>query len=141
MPLDLSSEYRLIVREILRHHAPDREIWAFGSRVRGTARTVSDLNLCILGDESLGFEPLARLRDEFSTSALPFLVDVVEWASTAAAFRRVIEKEKVVVQSVTTEVEFDTSILKEMCGFVMDCPPLTPAPSARSRFDPFSLKK
>lgn len=37
-PLDLTPEQWRIVREILRRHVPDRAVWAFGSRVKGTAR-------------------------------------------------------------------------------------------------------
>ena len=98
MPLDLRPDHLATVREILRHHAPGREVWAFGSRVRGTARAASDLDLCIRGDAPFGFERLGRLRDAFSASALPFRVDVMEWASTAESFRKVIEGNRVVVQ-------------------------------------------
>ena len=98
MPLDLRPDYLAIVQEILRRHVPDREVWAFGSRVRGTARDASDLDLCIRGDESMGFERLGRLRDAFSASVLPFRVDVVDWATTAETFRGIIEKGRVVVK-------------------------------------------
>ena len=103
MPLDLrpDSDYLAIVQEILRRHVPDREVWAFGSRVRGTARDASDLDLCIRGDESMGFERLGRLRDAFSASVLPFRVDVVDWATTAEGFRGIVERDRVVVQSVS----------------------------------------
>jgi len=33
----------------------------------------------------------------FQESALPFKVDVVDWASTAEGFRRIIEAERVVL--------------------------------------------
>ncbi|NNJ84274.1 MAG: nucleotidyltransferase domain-containing protein [Gammaproteobacteria bacterium] len=98
MPLDVRQDHLVIIREILRRHVPDRAVWAFGSRVRGTARTASDLDLCIGGDKPMGFERLARLRDAFSASVLPFRVDVVAWASTGESFRRVIERERVVVR-------------------------------------------
>ncbi len=100
MPLDLQPDYLAIVQEILRHHVPGREVWAFGSRVRGTARNASDLDLCIRGDESMGFERLGRLRDAFSASVLPFRVDVVDWATTAEGFRGIIERDRVVVHPV-----------------------------------------
>ena len=103
MPVDLRPDHLATVREILRRHVPDRGVWAFGSRIRGTAHIASDLDLCIRGDEPLGFERLGRLRDAFSASTLPFRVDVVEWASTAASFKKVIEKGRVVVQQVGWE--------------------------------------
>ena len=103
MPVDLRPDHLATVREILRRHVPDRGVWAFGSRIRGTAHIASDLDLCIRGDDPLGFERLGRLRDAFSASALPFRVDVVDWASTAESFRKVIEKERVVVQKMAVE--------------------------------------
>nr|VFJ44200.1 MAG: type I restriction enzyme, S subunit [Candidatus Kentron sp. FW]VFJ58221.1 MAG: type I restriction enzyme, S subunit [Candidatus Kentron sp. FW] len=99
MPLDLRPDHLAIVREILHRHAPDREVWALGSRVRGTARAASDLDLCIGGNQSMGFERLGRLRDAFSASALPFRVDVVEWAGTGEFFRKVVKRDGVVVKS------------------------------------------
>ncbi|MDP3031871.1 MAG: hypothetical protein Q8N33_07320 [Rhodocyclaceae bacterium] len=42
----------------------------------------------------------ANLSDDFSASALPWKVDVVDWATTRASFRKIIEQDKVVVQSV-----------------------------------------
>ncbi|MBF0108508.1 MAG: nucleotidyltransferase domain-containing protein [Magnetococcales bacterium] len=110
MPLDLRSDHLAIVQDILRHHAPDREVWAFGSRVRGTARAASDLDLCIRGDEPIGFERLGRLRDAFSVSVLPFKVDMVDWATTSEGFRRIIEMNRVVVQY--SESGFRASILE-----------------------------
>jgi predicted nucleotidyltransferase len=98
MPLDLRPDYLAIVQQILLRHVPDREVWAFGSRVKGTARDASDLDLCIRGDASMGFEQLGRLRDAFSTSVLPFRVDVVDWATTTEGFRGIIEQDRVTVQ-------------------------------------------
>ncbi|MBF0155544.1 MAG: restriction endonuclease subunit S [Magnetococcales bacterium] len=98
MPLDLRSDHLAIIQEILQRHAPDQEVWAFGSRVQGTARAASDLDLCIRGDEPIGFERLARLRDAFSASPLPFRVDMVDWATTADGFRGIIERNRVAVQ-------------------------------------------
>ncbi|MEO5344841.1 MAG: nucleotidyltransferase domain-containing protein [Magnetococcus sp. YQC-9] len=98
MPLDLHAGHLGIVREILQRYAPHLEVWAFGSRVRGMAHPSSDLDLCILNKEPLAFNRLSQLRDAFSISTLPFRVDVVDWATTSESFRRIIEREKVVVQ-------------------------------------------
>jgi type I restriction enzyme S subunit len=88
-----------LVLEILGRRVPGREVWAFGSRVRGTFRATSDLDLAILGDEPLSFELLAALRDDFSESNIPYKVDVVDWAATTPEFRGLIEAEYSVVQA------------------------------------------
>ncbi|MEO5363639.1 MAG: nucleotidyltransferase domain-containing protein [Magnetococcus sp. DMHC-8] len=98
MPLDLRPDQLAIIQEILQCHAPNWDVWAFGSRVQGTARLVSDLDLCLRGNKAMGFERLARLRNAFSASPLPFRVDVVDWATTAEGFRGIIERDRVVVQ-------------------------------------------
>ncbi|MGN7610538.1 nucleotidyltransferase family protein [Magnetococcales bacterium HHB-1] len=96
-PIDIRPDHWEIVRSILKEHIPDREVWAFGSRAKWIARKYSDLDLCILGKESLDLERQACLEEAFSESDLPFKVDVVDWASTAESFRKIIEKERVIL--------------------------------------------
>ncbi|MBF0612488.1 MAG: nucleotidyltransferase domain-containing protein, partial [Magnetococcales bacterium] len=40
--LDIRPDHLKMVQEILKKHLPDQEVWAFGSRVKGTAREYSD---------------------------------------------------------------------------------------------------
>lgn len=95
--IDLTPAQRGIVLDILSRLAPGREVWAFGSRARGTAKPYSDLDLAVLGPAPLTLSELAALAEAFQESALPFKVDVVDWASTAEGFRRIIEVERVVL--------------------------------------------
>jgi len=76
------------------------EVWAFGSRAKRTAKTYSDLDIVLITREPLSLEQLASVTDAFDSSDLPMRVDVVDWASTSGDFRRIIERDKVVVQSV-----------------------------------------
>jgi type I restriction enzyme S subunit len=87
-----------IVRGLIERHVPSREIWAFGSRVIGTAKPFSDLDLAILGSQPLTLSTLADLADDFSESDLPFKVDIVDWATTGESFRKVIEAGRVILQ-------------------------------------------
>jgi len=98
MPLDVRPDHLAIVRAILQKRVPDREVWAFGSRITGKAGGTSDLDLCVIGDTPLPFETSALLRHDFSESDIPYSVDVVDWATTSESFRRIIEQDKVVVQ-------------------------------------------
>jgi type I restriction enzyme S subunit len=97
-PIDIRPEHWRIVRDILQRHLPGVEVWAFGSRAKGTARKYSDLDLVVLTDRPLPLDLGARLREAFSESDLPYRVDVIDWASTDEAFRRIIKRERVVVQ-------------------------------------------
>ena len=97
-PIDLRPRDLDCTLRILARHVPDREVWAFGSRVSGTAKEFSDLDLAILGDDSLSAVVLADLRDAFRESDLPFKVDVIDWAGTRDHFRQIIEREHVVIR-------------------------------------------
>jgi predicted nucleotidyltransferase len=78
------------VLDMLSRHVPDREVRVMGSRASGRAKPFSDLDLVVMGDEPLSLRVLGQLRDEFDESNLPFAVDIIEWASSSEAFRRVI---------------------------------------------------
>lgn len=97
-PVDIAPEHLAIVLDILRKHVPGREVWAFGSRARQAAKRYSDLDLAIVSAEPLALLVSARLADDFSDSDLPWRVDVLDWATTSAAFREIVERDKVVLQ-------------------------------------------
>jgi len=88
--IDVRPHEWAIVQTILQKHVPDREVWAFGSRAKWTAKEYSDLDLAILGDQPLGLAVSAALTDDFTESDLPWKVDVVDWATTSESFRQII---------------------------------------------------
>lgn len=98
LPIDAKSGDLDAVLAILRRYVPNREVWAFGSRVTGAAKNFSDLDLVCVGDEPLPSVAMADLNDAFSESDLPFKVDVVDWATTTPSFRKIIETNHVVLQ-------------------------------------------
>ncbi len=89
--LDLALAHLDEVRRILQLHVPGRTVRAFGSRVQGTAKPFSDLDLAVIGDTPLDFRTLAALKDAFAESNLPFRVDVLDWAASSEAFKVIIE--------------------------------------------------
>ena len=91
-----ADEYREIAR-LLQHHLPDTEVWAYGSRVKGTARPASDLDLVTFASAGQN-EAVSRLREAFDESPLPFRVDLFVWDSVPKEFRKNIEEARVVVQ-------------------------------------------
>lgn len=98
-PIQLHPRDWEIVRSILARHVPQYEVWAFGSRAKGTAKPYSDLDLAIICDVPLSLTLTAALADDFAESDLTIKVDVVDWATTSEAFRKIIEADKVVIQS------------------------------------------
>lgn len=96
--IDLSSHDLNVVCEILKNHASDYAVWAFGSRVKGNAKKYSDLDLAIMTQQPLSFSKMAIIKEAFDESDLPIRVDVVDWAATSEAFQKIIEQDKVVIQ-------------------------------------------
>ena len=97
--LNLEKRHLNIVQQILQSRLPDEQVWAFGSRTTSTAKPYSDLDLAIINSRPTALELLASLSEDFSNSDLPFRVDVVDWATTSEAFRSIIQKHKVVIQT------------------------------------------
>jgi len=95
--LSLTPEQLAEVRAILITHIPDRDVYAFGSRVEGNEGKHSDLDLAIEGSVSLDLRVRARLREAFEESSLPFRVDLIELCAVDASFRRLVEERKVLI--------------------------------------------
>ncbi|MHC1788783.1 nucleotidyltransferase family protein [Solidesulfovibrio sp.] len=89
--IDLPGQHLAVVRRILAEHVPEAVALAYGSRVRGTARPVSDLDIALRAAGPLPVSRLEALRDAFAASDLPFLVDVVDYNAVSAAFRQRID--------------------------------------------------
>ena len=96
-PIDIAPADLETIRCILREYAPGLEVRAFGSRVSWTARETSDLDVALLTEEPLSIARMTNLKAAFTKSYLPFRVDIVDWASTSENFRKVIEREHVVL--------------------------------------------
>ncbi|MCF8164950.1 MAG: nucleotidyltransferase domain-containing protein [Sulfuritalea sp.] len=96
--IDISPENWQIVRDILQRYVPDREVWAFGSRAKWTAKEFSDLDLAIIGDTPLSIALTADMKEAFQESALPFKIDIVDWANITPSFRQVIQAAKIQIQ-------------------------------------------
>ena len=97
--LDLSPAALATVRVILSRHIPEREVWAFGSRVTGTAKPYSDLDLAILGEEAMPTRTYNLLIEAFQESDLPFRVELLEWATCSTSFRERIQQNYEVIQA------------------------------------------
>ena len=90
--LDLPAKYRREVERILGMVVPDVAVWAYGSRVIGTAYQASDLDLVL---RAPGFAPVPAARmgaliAAFRESNVPIIVDVHDWALVSESFQRPI---------------------------------------------------
>jgi len=91
--IDVSPEHLDTIKEILRKRVPGCDVRAFGSRVSGSSRSYSDLDLAVAGPEKLDRDTIRLLKEDFENSNLPFRVDVLDWHQIDESFRVIIEKE------------------------------------------------
>ena len=97
--LDMTPEQKATLQTLLRRFLPGVMVWAYGSRIKGTARPYSDLDLVVFTTSAQ--RPLvAELKEALDESNLPFPVDVLVWDDIPASFHRNIEEKNVVVQDV-----------------------------------------
>jgi predicted nucleotidyltransferase len=99
--IQLRPQDRREVERILAQFVPNEEVWAYGSRVDGSGHELSDLDLVIRHPGDLKQKQavfLDELKEAFSESTLPFLVDVHDWARLPAVFWAAIEAQHVVIQ-------------------------------------------
>lgn len=86
--IDLSSSDLAEARRILRTSlSGGEEVWVFGSRVQGSAKPWSDLDLLVRGERPLSTRDYYALMDAFEESTLSVRVDVLDWHRLTDDFR------------------------------------------------------
>lgn len=93
--LNLEQRHLDMLLPILIRHVPGASVWAFGSRVKGTAQKFSDRDIAIDAGRPLGMATLALLEQDLADSDLPIKVDVVDLATASPAFRAMVEARRV----------------------------------------------
>lgn len=102
MSIDLEPRLLDRVRKIVREHAPECEVWVFGSRVSRRSKPFSDLDLAVISPRELSSRQLALLAYAFEDSDLPIKVDIVDWQAAPAPLReRIAERHEVLFRPVT----------------------------------------
>lgn len=95
--IDLTAAQRNTLLALLRQYLPGVAIWAYGSRVKWTARPNSDLDLVAFTTPEQRRQ-VGDLKDALDESNLPFPVDLHVWDDAPERFREIIQKEYVAVQ-------------------------------------------
>ena len=67
------------------------QFYAYGSRVKGTARQFSDLDLCY--QEDIPSEVIYQIKEDLEESDLPFFVELVNWKQMRPEFQELIGKD------------------------------------------------
>jgi len=71
------------------------EVYVFGSRVKGTHRKFSDLDICLKGDNKISPSEIFQIRSALSDSNLPFKVDLLDYQQLSEEFKALIDADGV----------------------------------------------
>jgi predicted nucleotidyltransferase len=84
----LKSNYKKILLDIFSELTIPVEIWAYGSRVNGSAHDGSDLDLVMITPtrEKVPVDILMGLKDKIRDSNIPILVELFDWARLPESF-------------------------------------------------------
>ena len=94
--IDISVGDHKLVLGLLKQHLPNVTVWAYGSRIKWTARPQSDLDLVAFASSEQK-DAVFNLREALEESSLPFPVDLFIWDELSESFRKRIEAEHVVL--------------------------------------------
>jgi len=97
--IDLDDHHLKQVKHIIARLAPECEARVFGSRVNGKAKPYSDLDLVLIAKQKMDWRRLEDIKQAFSGSDLPFMVDVIEWHDLSDDFKRLIQARYEVIQT------------------------------------------
>ena len=77
------------------------EVWAYGSRVNGTAHEGSDLDLVIRTPDLERMQPdiFSDLKDKIRESNIPIVIEIFDWAMLPLSFHKNIEAQHEVLFS------------------------------------------
>ncbi len=89
--IQLEPRHLKIVKDILTNYP--FKVLVFGSRAKGTAKNLSDLDLVILDD--IDKSTYRKIMDEFEESNLPFKVDLIIWNKIDSNFQNHIKNDLV----------------------------------------------
>jgi predicted nucleotidyltransferase len=94
--LAISSKHLALVQGILTRLLPEgAKAYVFGSRVFGTTKRASDLDLAIDAGRPMTAMETVALADAFDESDLPYRVDMVDMQTVSASFKAIIDRDKV----------------------------------------------
>jgi type I restriction enzyme S subunit len=96
--MNVEKRHLDLIQDILLKYVPKIEVRAFGSRVKGTNRSHSDLDLALVSSQKMDLKRISILKEAFDASDLPYCVDVLDYNRVDKTFRAIIDAQYVVIQ-------------------------------------------
>ena len=94
--LQIETRHLKIINSILSKYP--YTFYAYGSRVKGTSRKYSDLDLCYR--EEIPWNVLSHIQEDLEESNLPFKVDLIFWELMGSEFQKLIKDDLVPIKEV-----------------------------------------
>lgn len=78
------------IKQIIYHSLDKKKYKAFifGSRATARSRKFSDIDIGVKGEKSIGTDILAKLKQDFEDSDIPFTVDIVDFSCLSPRFTK-----------------------------------------------------
>jgi len=89
--INVSAEQLETIKRILAEYAGNCEVRAFGSRVNGSAKGYSDIDVAVVAPNKIKPRTKMLLREAFEESDLPFRVDIIDYHAASDEFRAIID--------------------------------------------------
>ena len=94
--LDISPRDKEILFSLFAQYLPHTTVWAYGSRIKGSAKPWSDLDLVIFTAVEQKYQ-LSLLREALEESNLSFRAQVLEWENLPDNFKAIITASHAVI--------------------------------------------
>ncbi len=88
--IELDQQSLTLIKQLIHHYLPNTKASVFGSRVNGTAKPYSDLDVVLISNKKIPIEKINELKFALSDSELTIMVDIVDWHDIPESFRKQI---------------------------------------------------
>ncbi len=93
----VSENHLQYILEQLKLYLPDSAVWVFGSRIKGSNRPASDLDLAVLCDKDTAKTQLPKLNEVFIESDIPFKIQLLDYNRLPSNMQKNIKKHYFIV--------------------------------------------
>lgn len=90
--IEIEKKWFAEIKQILKDHVPEFKALAYGSRVNGRSAKYSDLDIALIGSRKMDWREIESLKDRFSESDIPIIIDIVDFNAVSESFKKIIEE-------------------------------------------------
>ena len=77
----VNEEELKIIANIIAPFKDKYKFFAYGSRVKGNFRELSDLDIMVRGEIPININDFEELKEKFDNSSLPYIVNLIDYFS------------------------------------------------------------